>query len=190
MAFSRRRNAWGATMCVVIWAAMAGAAAAGEKAMTAHDFTFRSIDGDPLALSGFAGKAVLVVNTASECGFTPQYAGLQALWERHRDKGLIVLGVPSNDFGGQEPGEEAEIKQFCELNYGVDFPLTEKVKVIGSEAHPFYRWIADELGEDQAPRWNFHKYLIAPDGTLAGAWPSRVTPDAAEIASAIDASLD
>ena len=160
---------------------------AGQK--TAHDFSFTSIDGAPLPLRQLAGKAVLVVNTASFCGFTRQYAGLQSLWRRYRDKGLVVLGVPSNDFGGQEPGTEAEIKEFCEVNFDVDFPLTEKVSVRGVEAHPFYRWAKAELGAAAAPRWNFHKYLVAPDGRLAGWFPTRERPDGERLTAAIDAVL-
>lgn len=157
--------------------------------MSAHQFEFESIDGSALPLSRFRGKPVLVVNTASECGFTPQYAGLQSLWQSYRDRGLVVLGVPSNDFGGQEPGGEAEIRQFCEQNYGVDFPMTAKVPVLGGSAHPFYRWIEAEFGEAAAPRWNFHKYLIAPDGQLAGMWPSSVVPDSDEIVNAVEELL-
>lgn len=156
--------------------------------MTAHDFTFPAIDGGELPLKAWAGKAVLVVNTASFCGFTPQYRELEAVWRRYRDRGFVVLGVPSNDFGAQEPGQAAQIKQFCET-YDVSFPLADKQIVVGGKAHPFYRWIAAELGEGGAPRWNFHKYLIAPDGTLAGAWPSSVKPDSPTITREIDALL-
>lgn len=157
--------------------------------MTAHDFSFRKIDGGALPLAAWRGKPVLVVNTASECGFTPQYADMEKLWRRYRDKGFVLLGVPCNDFGAQEPGSEAEIKSFCEKNYAVDFPLTAKEKTVGPDAHPFYRWIAAELGEGGAPRWNFHKYLIAPDGTLAGAWPSRVGPMDQAVTREIDKAL-
>lgn len=128
----------------------------------------------------------MIVNTASECGFTPQYSDLQALWQRYRDRGLVVLGVPSNDFGAQEPGSEAEIHAFCQTSYGVDFPLSAKECVIGPEAHPFYRWVVDEAGEAAAPKWNFHKYLIGPDGELAGVWPSKVKPLDPEITGAIE----
>jgi glutathione peroxidase len=166
-----------------------GAFAAGERKMSAHDFAFTSIDGQPLPLKSYAGKAVLVVNTASFCGYTPQYQGLEALWRKYRDRGLVVLGVPSNDFGAQEPGSTTEIKQFCETNYQIDFPLTDKQHVVGAAAHPFYKWIAAELGEGGVPRWNFHKYLIAPDGSLAGAWPSRITPDAPEVTKAIEGAI-
>jgi glutathione peroxidase len=157
--------------------------------MSAYEFSFTSIEGGPLPLEDFAGKPVLVVNTASLCGFTPQYKDLEALWRKYRERGLVVLGVPSNDFGEQEPGTEAEIKTFCASNFGIDFPLARKEKVIGGDAHPFYRWIAAEAGEDAAPRWNFHKYLIGPDGTLVGAWPSRVGPLDREITEEIEALL-
>jgi glutathione peroxidase len=155
----------------------------------AYRFEFTSIHGEKLPLEAWRGRPVLVVNTASFCGYTPQYSELETLWQRYRDRGLVVLGVPSNDFGQQEPGSEAEIKQFCETNYAVDFPLAQKCRVIGSEAHPFYRWIADSLGEAGTPRWNFHKYLIAPDGDLAGGWPSWVTPIDRRITGEIDKML-
>ena len=155
----------------------------------AHAFSFERIDGGPLPLAEFRGKVVLVVNTASECGFTPQYGDLQKLWERNRDRGLVVLGVPSNDFGAQEPGDEAAIAAFCSDRYGVSFPMTRKVSLIGADAHPFYRWIAETLGEDAAPRWNFQKYLVDGNGELAAMWPSAVEPLSAEIAEALDGAL-
>jgi glutathione peroxidase len=158
-------------------------------AKNAYDFTFRSIDGGTLPLSSFKGKALLVVNVASQCGLTPQYEGLEALWMHKRDKGLVVLGVPANDFGAQEPGTEKEIKTFCETRFSVDFPMTAKEHVIGPEAHPLYKWVAAEVGEDAAPKWNFHKYLFGRDGTIAGTFGSRMTPDAAELDAAIDEAL-
>ena len=156
--------------------------------MTAHAFSFTSIDGEKLALADWKGRPVLVVNTASLCGYTPQYRDLQALWARYRDRGLVVLGVPSNDFGQQEPGSAKEIKAFCE-SYDVSFPLADKQKVTGPDAHPFYRWIAAELGDAGVPRWNFHKYLIDGNGEIAGAWPSRVTPLSKDITGAIEGAL-
>jgi glutathione peroxidase len=153
--------------------------------VTVHKFEFRSIDGKPLPLNKFEGHPLLIVNTASECGYTPQYKGLQSLWSKYQQRGLVVLGVPSNDFGGQEPGDESQIKQFCDAQYNVDFPMTSKISVLGGDAHPFYRWIESEFGEAAAPRWNFHKYLIAPDGSLAGMWPSDVDPQSDEIVDAI-----
>ena len=164
-------------------------AASSSEAGSAWDFSFIAIDGQPLPLSRFQGKAVLVVNTASQCGFTPQYKGLEELYKKYRDRGLVVLGVPSNDFGAQEPGSSSEIQQFCETNFSVDFPLTEKVKVSGDDAHPFFRWAAKEMGPLAKPRWNFHKYLIAPDGRLVD-WFSTVTsPDAASVSRSIEANL-
>lgn len=139
------------------------------------DFQFRRIDGENLCLSDFSGRPVLVVNTASGCRFTFQYAELQALWQQYRDRGLIVLGVPCNDFGGQEPGTEIEIQDFCRTRFGVDFPLCAKQCVAGGEAHAFYRWVVAERGDAAAPKWNFHKYLLAPDGSLAGTWPPEVS---------------
>ena len=155
----------------------------------AYRFEFLSLDGENLPLAAWRARPVLVVNTASFCGYTPQYRDLQVLWSRYRERGLVVLGVPSNDFGEQEPGSAAEIRQFCETRYQIDFPLTGKNRVVGAAAHPFYRWVAAELGEAGAPRWNFHKYLIGPDGQLAGAWPSQVGPLSPEIAAEIEAML-
>ncbi len=156
---------------------------------TAYDFTFKSIDGGAMPFSQFRGKAVLVVNVASQCGLTPQYSGLEELWKRKRDKGLVILGVPANDFGAQEPGTESEIKTFCETRFAVDFPMTAKEHVVGADAHPLYKWIAGELGEGAAPKWNFHKYLIAPDGTIAGTFGSRTEPNDPDMNKAIDAAL-
>ena len=157
--------------------------------MSAHDFSFTSIDGRQLQLSQFAGGPILIVNTASRCGMTPQYKGLQTLWEKYRDRGFTVLGVPSNDFGGQEPGTEAEIKTFCESNYKVDFPMTSKNVVLGPNAHPFYRWVTDKAGEAAAPKWNFHKYLISADGNLKGSFGSKTTPDDPDLIAAVEAEL-
>ena len=154
-----------------------------------HDHVFERIDGGSLPLADFDGKVVLVVNTASECGFTPQYSGLQKLWKQYRDRGLVVLGVPSNDFGAQEPGDEDAIAAFCTETYAVDFPMTGKVGVLGANAHPFYRWIADTLGEDAAPRWNFHKYLVDGSGDLVAMWPSKVEPLATEVVEAVEEAL-
>ncbi|MCC7271350.1 MAG: glutathione peroxidase [Alphaproteobacteria bacterium] len=161
----------------------------GRTGMTAHAFTFTGIDGRPIALADWKGKPVLVVNTASQCGFTPQYEDLEALHERYNGRGLVVLGVPSNDFGGQEPGSNSQIKAFCEATFGIEFPMTEKQTVVGAAAHPLFRWIAAEAGEGAAPRWNFHKYLLDGEGRLVGAWPSRVRPGSAEITAEIEKLL-
>ncbi len=171
-------------------AAQAGplAAAKGKTGMRASDFEFTAIDGSPLRLSEFAGRPVMVVNTASFCGYTPQYEGLEALWRAYREKGFVLVGVPSDDFGNQEPGTNAQIKQFCE-GFDVSFPLAEKNVVVGAKAHPFYRWLAAELGEGTVPRWNFFKYLIGRDGLPRATWPSRVEPMSAEVRKAVEDAL-
>jgi len=174
---------------VLSLAAVMSPAAAAESGRSAHDFTFTAIEGGPLPLSRFSGKVVLVVNTASFCGFTPQYKGLQAIWERYRERGFVVLGVPSNDFGGQEPGTETEIKTFCEVNYDIDFPMTAKVEVRGANAHPFYKWAAGRVGPAGTPRWNFHKYLIGPDGDLVTWFSTKTEPTSGEVTAAIEAQL-
>jgi glutathione peroxidase len=156
----------------------------------AHAFAFPGLAGGTIALRSFAGRPVLVVNTASECGFTPQYADLKVLSDRFGARGLVVLGVPSNDFGGQEPGDDAAIQRFCATRYGVDFPMTAKQRVLGPDAHPFYRWIAETLGEGAVPRWNFHKFLVGPDGALVDAWPSAVAPQDPKIVGAIEPLLE
>ena len=156
---------------------------------TAHQFEFVSIEGDPMPFSRFAGKSVLVVNTASRCGFTGQYAALQQLWQDYRDRGLVVLAVPSNDFGGQEPGSAPEIKEFCTVNYDVDFPMTEKQVVKGDQAHPLYKWARGQVGAIGAPKWNFHKYLIGPQGELVDWFSTHTRPDSAKVIAAIEQSL-
>ena len=156
---------------------------------SAHDFTFTGIDHKPIDMKQYEGHPVLVVNVASFCGFTPQYKELQKLHETYGPKGLVVLGVPSNDFGAQEPKGEPEIASFCEKNYGVTFPMTSKQKVVGMDAHGLYQWISGEAGEAAAPKWNFHKYLIDKNGKLAGAWPSKVGPLAPEITGAVQMAL-
>src|SRR5947209_6262412 len=139
-------------------------------AASAYDYEFNTIDGAPLPLTSFKDKVVLVVNTASKCGLTPQYEGLEALYSDYRDKGLVVLGVPCNQFMGQEPGTEAEIKDFCETKFNIDFPMTSKEDVKGETAHPFYKWALDTLGEPADPAWNFHKLLVGKDGQLIRAF--------------------
>ena len=156
---------------------------------TAHDIDFTDIEGRPLPLSNYCGKVLLVVNTASACGLTPQYAGLEQLWRDYRDRGLVVLGVPSNDFAGQEPGSEAEIKTFCETAFGVDFPLTSKVKVLGDDAHPFYRWAREHMGEAGEPKWNFHKILLDKAGQPIDGFGPRTSPTDPAVTAAIEAAL-
>lgn len=155
--------------------------------MSATQFT--SINGKPLDLTTLGAKAILVVNTASRCGFTPQYKGLQALYEDKKDEGLSIVGVPSNDFGSQEPGTEEEVKTFCEINYGVTFPLTKKYAVKGASQHPFYAGAVAALGKEAEPGWNFHKILVRGDGTPIKAYNSKVRPDDKALLADIEAAL-
>jgi glutathione peroxidase len=154
--------------------------------MNLHELTAQTIDLAPQPLAAYAGRVLLVVNVASQCGKTPQYEGLEALYERQQSRGLTVLGFPSNDFGAQEPGSEADIKTFCDTRYHVTFPMFAKVKVTGAEASPVYRFLAAGHG---APKWNFHKYLVGKDGQVIRAFDSGIRPDAPELLTAIDAAL-
>ena len=156
---------------------------------TAYDFEFKTIDGAPLPLTTYKDKVVLVVNTASKCGLTPQYDGLEKLYTDYKDKGLVVLGVPCNQFMGQEPGTEAEIKDFCETTFNIDFPLTSKEDVKGDTAHPFYKWAAATGGDAAVPKWNFHKLLIDGNGKLVAEFPTKTKPDADDVTKAIETSL-
>lgn len=160
------------------------------SAPNAYAFTFDPLMGDqPIRLADYAGKVVMVVNTASKCGFTQQYAGLEKLYETYKFRDLVIIGVPSNDFGNQEPGTGTEIAQFCKLNYGVSFPMTARQIVTGENAHPFYRWAAGVLGFGSRPKWNFHKYLIGRDGTLVDYFNSTTEPQADRVIKAIEAAL-
>jgi glutathione peroxidase len=155
--------------------------------LTAYGFSFAGLNGDTIRLADFAGRPIMVVNTASLCGHTPQYAGLQSLWTAHRDRGLMIIGVPSNDFGGQEPGTASEIAATAQ-HHGVSFPIAAKTTVKGANAHPFYKWAAEARPRD-VPRWNFHKYLVGRDGYVADAFPESVEPGDTRIYTAIARTL-
>lgn len=176
-------------IAVIATSALFAGGQARADGTTAHAFSFENIDGGQFDLKDFAGKPVLVVNTASMCGFTYQYEGLQALYDRYKARGLVVLTVPSDDFGGQEYASEEKVKQFCEVNFGLDLPMTNITKVRGRDAHPFYAWAKQDLGPAKAPRWNFHKYLVAPDGRLVGAFSHGTEPEAPALTKAIEAIL-
>jgi glutathione peroxidase len=163
--------------------------AAAPAVNSAHDIKMTAIDGKPLPLSAYKGRVMLVVNTASFCGYTPQYEALQKVHEMYKARGFTVLGVPSGDFKGQEYGSNKEIAQFCESKFGIRFPMAEKANVIGPQAAPFYRWAVAELGPDNAPKWNFHKYLVGRDGKLIAAFPSKVKPDDPQVTAAIEKAL-
>jgi glutathione peroxidase len=174
---------------VLLAAGTTGVRAQASVGGPAHTFVFRTIDGAQMPLAAYRGKLLLIVNTASECGFTPQYADLQALWRDYGDRGLMVIGAPSNDFGGQEPGSAEDIKEVCAGEFGVTFPITEKIRVRGPEAHPFFAWAEEAAGPGNGPRWNFHKYLVSPDGRLVGSYPSAMNPRDPRILAAIEANL-
>jgi glutathione peroxidase len=157
--------------------------------MTAYAFSFDGLDGKPIRLADHAGKPILVINTASQCGYTPQYAGLQDLWTRYRDRGLFMVAVPSNDFGGQEPGGATDIEQTVHGQYHVGFPVAAKVAVRGANQHPFYKWAAAERPLE-VPRWNFHKYLIGRDGRIAASFPSAVEPMDGKLLAALGRQLE
>jgi glutathione peroxidase len=159
-------------------------AQAAMSRITAYAFSFPALQGGDIRLAEYAGRPLLVVNTASLCGYTPQYAGLQELWTEFHGRGLMMIGVPSNDFGGQEPGGATEIAETAQHQYGVTFPIAAKAVVKGPSAHPFYKWAADARPKD-VPRWNFHKYLIGRDGYIAEVFPETVEPRDSRVKIAI-----
>ena len=163
-----------------------GAPVSAPAAKSAYDFSFEGLTGGAVPLSAYKGKVVMVVNTASKCGYTPQYEGLQKLYDARKAKNFTIVGVPSGNFNGQELGTSKEIAEFCKLNFGVTFPMAVKNDVIGAKAHPFYKWALTSFGAGAEPKWNFHKIIIGKDGKIVAAFPSKVKPDAPEIAAAID----
>ena len=168
-----------AVCCVGLLALMLTSTAGAETCKSVLDHNFAGlVSGKPQSLCEYGGKVVLVVNTASQCGYTPQYEGLEALYKRYQKRGLVVIGFPSNDFGGQEPGSNQEVAEFCRLNFGVSFPMFEKSVVTGAKANPFYAALAQRSGS--APRWNFHKYLIDRSGNRVLGFESSVTPNDAQ----------
>lgn len=156
-------------------------------AASAHDFQMKAIDGKDIALAAFKGHPVLFVNVASRCGYTPQYKGLEALYRKYKDRGLIVVGVPANNFGGQEPGTNEEIQQFCARNYNVTFPMMSKVSVKGSDTTPLYGYLTQTGGD---VKWNFTKFLVGKDGKVIKRFEPNVSPDSAELTAAVEAALN
>lgn len=157
--------------------------------MSLYDFPVKRIDGTDATLAQYKGKALLIVNTASECGFTPQYKGLEALYQQYKAKGFEVLAFPSNDFGAQEPGSNADIKKFCELKYKTTFPLFAKIAVKGDAAHPLYKYLTGLKEHGGEVTWNFNKFLVAPDGKVVAHLDSRVTPESDELKKQLEAVL-
>ena len=156
----------------------------------AYDFNFNDLDGSPLKLSEYKNKVIIVVNVASQCGFTKQYEDMQKVWEEYQDKGVIMLGIPSNNFGNQEPGTSEEIKNFCEAKFGITFPMTEKIAVKGENAHPFYKWAKKNHGKSAIPKWNFHKIIIGKDGKIVDTFASITKPSSRKFIEVIEKALD
>ena len=157
--------------------------------MSVYDFSMKTIDGKEVSLSAWKGKALMIVNTASECGYTPQYKGLEALYEQYKAKGFEILAFPSNDFGGQEPGTNADIKKFCELKFKTTFPLFAKIAVKGEAADPLYKYLTGLKDNGGEVKWNFNKFLVGKDGTVLARFGSRTKPDSEELVSAIEKAL-
>ena len=182
----------GLTMRKIIWAILllGTVAMAGEKSI--YDFTMNSIDGESTPLAKYRGKVVLVVNVASRCGFTPQYSALEKVYEKYRDRGFVTVGFPANNFGGQEPGTNQEIKTFCSTKYNVTFPMMAKVSVKGDDKAPLYQFLTDKSANPQTGgeiQWNFTKFLIGPDGRPVARYEPNVTPDDPQVTAAIEKEL-
>ena len=156
----------------------------------AYDFQFKDLDGSALNLSEYKGKVIIIVNVASQCGFTKQYEDMQNIWEKYQSKGIVMLGIPSNDFGKQEPGTSEEIKNFCEAKFGITFPMTEKVTVKGPESHPFYIWARENHGKSAIPKWNFHKIIVGRNGKIDDTFASITNPSSKKFVEAIEKSMN
>ena len=163
-------------LLLIVMISLTGNNLGADNNKLAYDFNFKNIDGTNLSLSNYKGKVLVVVNVASKCGFTRQYEDMQNIWEAYQTKGVVILGVPSNDFGGQEPGTNEDIKNFCQTNFGINFPMTEKVSVKGSDAHAFYKWAKESYGKSAVPKWNFHKIIIDKNGKIAETFSSLTNP--------------
>jgi len=160
-----------------------------EYEKLAYDFSFNDLDGSVIMLSEFKEKVIVIVNVASQCGFTSQYEDMQQVWDKYQNSGLVIIGVPSNDFGNQEPGSSKEIKNFCEAKFGITFPMTEKVYVKGENAHPFYLWAKKNYGKSAIPKWNFHKIIINKEGKVADTFASITNPSSNKFIKALEKLL-
>jgi glutathione peroxidase len=168
------------------------AAAVIARGKSVYDFTLNSIDGQPTSLATYKGKVVMLVNVASRCGFTPQYTALESTYEKFKDKGFVIVGIPANNFGGQEPGTNAEIKTFCSSKYNVTFPMMSKVSVKGDDTTPLYQYLTDKSANPSTGgdiQWNFTKFLVGRDGQIVARFEPKVTPDSPEVTSAIEKAL-
>jgi glutathione peroxidase len=158
----------------------------GKYEKLAYDFSFNDLDGSVIKLSEFKEKVIVIINVASQCGFTNQYEDMQQIWNKYQSSGLIIIGVPSNDFGNQEPGSSTDIKNFCEAKFGITFPMTEKVLVKGDNAHPFYLWARKNYGKSAVPKWNFHKIIINKEGKVADTFASITNPTSKKFIRALE----
>ena len=161
----------------------------GKYEKLAYDFDFKNLDTTKLSLSDYKNKVIIIVNVASKCGFTNQYEDMQKMWKKYENRGVIILGVPSNDFGKQEPGNSKEIKKFCEAKFGITFPMTEKVVVKGEKAHPFYKWAEKNYGKSAVPKWNFHKIIIGKHGKIFDTFASITNPSAKKFIKSVEKAL-
>jgi glutathione peroxidase len=174
-------------LCLMLCAA--GVVAGGK---TIYDYTLNSIDGQPAPLSAYKGKVVMLVNVASRCGFTPQYTALESIYEKYKDRGFVIVGIPANNFGAQEPGTNQEIKTFCSSKYNVKFPMMAKVSVKGDDTTPLYQYLTDKAANPKTGgeiQWNFTKFLVGPDGQIVARFEPKVTPDSPEVTTAIEEAL-
>ncbi len=162
---------------------------ASAEAEGIYGFTIKTIDGKDQPLSAYRDKTLLVVNVASRCGFTPQYKGLESLYQKYKARGLVVLGFPANNFMGQEPGTNEEIKEFCSLNYGVTFPMFSKISVRGADIHPLYKYLTESSPKPGSISWNFNKFLIDKEGRIAARWGSRTAPESKELLTRLEQTL-
>jgi len=162
----------------------------GNYEKLAYDFKFKNIDGAALNLSEFKGKVIVIINVASQCGFTNQYENMQEVWEKYRSRDVVIIGVPSNDFGKQEPGDNKEIKKFCEAKFGITFPMTEKVSVKGEQAHPFFKWAKENHGKSAVPKWNFHKIIIGKKGKVINTFSSITNPSSKKFIETLEKALN
>ena len=176
-------------LLIIIMSLFSTAASANYDRL-AYDFNFNDLDGSTLKLAEYKGKVIIAVNVASQCGFTRQYEDMQNVWEKYQAKGVVMLGIPSNDFGNQEPGNSKEIKNFCEAKFGITFPMTEKVSVKGENAHPFYQWAKKNYGNSAVPKWNFHKIIIGKDGKIADTFASITNPSSKKFIKALEEALN
>ena len=176
-------------LLIIIMISFLGNKVSADYDKLAYDFKFKDLDGSVLNLSEYKGKVVVVVNVASQCGFTNQYEDMQNVWEQYQAKGIVMLGVPSNDFGKQEPGSNEDIKNFCEAKFGISFPMTEKVSVKGVNAHPFYIWAKKNYGNSAIPKWNFHKIIINKEGKIEKTFSSMTNPSSKKFIEVIENSL-